>query len=155
MIAGGSGITPSGPRSKPSPMKPSPHPQPSSEPIEIWIVYGNRTEQDILIREELERLRVALTGNLHVWHVLSNCQADEEKLTMGRGHITSEVMRKHLHRRQRGRRARRSWRIHWRWYAVLRRSEKAVSKGLRELGWDWKDGGVLLIRVCICICLCR
>ncbi|CDS81849.1 Nitrate reductase [Sporisorium scitamineum] len=96
MVAGGSGITPIWSTLKAIAGEALADPSsPPKDPIQIWIVYGNKTEQDILIREELERMRVALKGNLHVWHVLSNLQP-QSSWSMGRGHITADCMKTHL-----------------------------------------------------------
>ncbi|KFA74390.1 hypothetical protein S40288_03965 [Stachybotrys chartarum IBT 40288] len=96
MIAGGSGITPIWSTLKaiadeyaacPSSERP--------DPIQIWVIYGNRTEQDILIREELDELSHLLGDNLHLWHVLSLPQKMED-WKMGKGYIDLECLRQHL-----------------------------------------------------------
>ncbi len=136
MIAGGSGITPIWSTLKAIADEALSPTSAHLDPIQIWIIYGNRTEQDILIREELERLRVALKGNLHVRHVLSNVTPEMTSWTGGRGYIDGACMRDHLPPAP----------------VVSEKEdeledtlalvcgppplEKVVSAGLKELGWD-------------------
>ncbi|KAH0492035.1 hypothetical protein TgHK011_007002 [Trichoderma gracile] len=95
MVAGGSGITPiwstlkaiADEYSTPSPGH--------SDSVEVWLIYGNRKETDILIREELEHLSRRMNGNLHVWHVLSSDEVDAN-WSMGRGHVDLERLQQHL-----------------------------------------------------------
>ncbi|PWZ01233.1 putative nitrate reductase [Testicularia cyperi] len=99
MIAGGSGITPiwstlqaiAEERLNRAPSDPAP------APLEVWVVYGNRTEQDILVRTELDRLVQAMDGQLHVWHVLSQVEPEKSAAwNMGRGYVNADCLRQHL-----------------------------------------------------------
>uniref|UniRef100_V5EXA5 Nitrate reductase [NADPH] n=2 Tax=Kalmanozyma brasiliensis (strain GHG001) TaxID=1365824 RepID=V5EXA5_KALBG len=133
MIAGGSGITPIWSTLKAIADEALASPSLEEDPIQIWVVYGNRSEQDILIREELEKLRVALKGNLHVWHVLS--KSADEAWSMGRGHISTDVMKEHLPpppARTEGEELEDTLAL----VCGPPPLEQAVSKGLKELGWD-------------------
>lgn len=140
MIAGGSGITPIWSTLKAiadEVLDASNPSSPALDPIQIWIVYGNRTEQDILIREELERLRVALKGNLKVWHVLSNCTPENEaNWSMGRGHITANVLRTHLPPPPAKPASEDELEDTLALVCGPPPMEKAVSDGLKQLGWD-------------------
>ncbi|XP_044721403.1 oxidoreductase molybdopterin binding domain-containing protein [Hirsutella rhossiliensis] len=97
MIAGGSGITPiwSTLRAIADEYMACP-PSKRRQPMQVWLVYGNRTERDILIREELDRLLYSLEGNLCIWHVLSSDEHSSSSWKMGRGHINVECLRRHL-----------------------------------------------------------
>ncbi|GAC93273.1 nitrate reductase [Pseudozyma hubeiensis SY62] len=140
MIAGGSGITPIWSTLKAIADEALAAPDASSpdlDPMQIWVLYGNRTEQDILIREELERLRVALKGNLHVWHVLSKCAPESEaSWTMGRGHITADCLKTHLPPPPAKPEKEDEWEDTMALVCGPPPMEKAVSEGLKQLGWD-------------------
>lgn len=67
MIAGGSGITPIW-----STLKAIADEYIDGEGMpQIWLIYGNRTKDDVLLYEELLQLEAKLDGHLHVKHVLS------------------------------------------------------------------------------------
>lgn len=135
MIAGGSGITPIWSTLKAIADEALADPSANLDPIQIWVVYGNRTEQDILIREELERLRVALKGNLHVWHVLSNGE-DASAWTMGRGYIDVDCMKQHLPPPPPKPSSTDELEDTLALVCGPPGLEKGVSAGLKELGWD-------------------
>ncbi|SNX85144.1 probable nitrate reductase [Melanopsichium pennsylvanicum] len=136
MIAGGSGITPIWSTLKAIADEALAGPSATQDPIQIWVVYGNRTEQDILIHEELERLRVALKGNLHVWHVLSNCAPEATAWTMGRGHINVDCLQKHLPPPPPVPASPEDLEDTLALVCGPPALEKAVSAGLKQLGWD-------------------
>lgn len=136
MIAGGSGITPIWSTLKAIADEALASDSADPDPIQIWIVYGNKTEQDILIREEIERLRVALKGNLHVWHVLSNIGAEASDWTMGRGHINVDTLQKHLPPPPPAPASPEELEDTLALVCGPPPLEKAVSAGLKELGWD-------------------
>ncbi|KAH7035985.1 uncharacterized protein B0I36DRAFT_319500 [Microdochium trichocladiopsis] len=94
MIAGGSGITPIWSTLKA--IADEYMATPPAEPIQIWVVYGNRTEDDILVRKEMDELCAALQHNLHIWHVLSLEEKLTEEWKMGRGHVNLDCLREHL-----------------------------------------------------------
>ncbi|KAI2630021.1 hypothetical protein GGS21DRAFT_211187 [Xylaria nigripes] len=61
--------------------------------LEIRVIDANKTEYDILLREDLDRLERMSRGRLKVTHVLSHAGDDWKGL---RGHVTKEMMRQHL-----------------------------------------------------------
>lgn len=96
MIAGGSGITPIWSTLKAiadeySASSTSGH----HKPVEVWLIYGNRKEKDILIREELDQLSRHMEGSLNIWHVLSSNELSED-WALGRGHVDLECLQRHL-----------------------------------------------------------
>ncbi|KAK4066872.1 hypothetical protein Trihar35433_7299 [Trichoderma harzianum] len=96
MIAGGSGITPMWTTLKAIADEYSACA--SSEQanrVEVWLVYANREEEDILIREELDQLSHVMKGNFHMWHVLSSKKLNAD-WKMGRGHVGLECLQQHL-----------------------------------------------------------
>ena len=96
MIAGGSGITPIWATLKAIADECLARPaHERSEHIQIWVVYGNRTEEDILARQEIDELAQSLEGNLKVWHVLSSKDVQPE-WKMGKGHVNLDCLRQHL-----------------------------------------------------------
>jgi nitrate reductase (NAD(P)H) len=96
MIAGGSGITPIWSTLKAIADEYSAYPSSGQHnPVEIWLIYGNREEEDILIREELDHLSHRMDGNLHIWHVLSSNNLNTD-WKMGQGHIGLECLQQHL-----------------------------------------------------------
>lgn len=60
------------------------------EDFDLTILYGSRTEADIVYRKELEAVAAAC-GKVHVVHILS----DEEKTGFAHGFITAELIRKY------------------------------------------------------------
>lgn len=97
MIAGGSGITPIWATLKAIADEClALPPEERRDHIEISVVYGNRTEEDILARNEIDELSRALEGNLKVWHVLSSKDKVGPGWQMGRGHVDVECLREHL-----------------------------------------------------------
>jgi nitrate reductase (NAD(P)H) len=96
MIAGGSGITPiwSTLKAIADEYLACPLSEQVSR-VEIWLIYGNREEEDILIRQEIDQLSHCMKGRLHVWHVLSSKKLNED-WKMGRGHIGLECLQRHL-----------------------------------------------------------
>lgn len=95
MIAGGSGITPMWSTLNAIADEYSTSLPSHNSSVEIWLIYGNRKESDILIREELDYLSRRMNGNLHIWHVLSSDELSAD-WGMGRGHIDLECLRQHL-----------------------------------------------------------
>lgn len=96
MIAGGSGITPMWSTLKAiadeySASSSSGH----RNSVEVWLIYGNREEKDILIREELDNLSRYMEGNLHIWHVLSSKELNAD-WALGRGHVDLDCLQRYL-----------------------------------------------------------
>lgn len=86
MIAGGTGITPmlqiiqavmKDPRDK----------------TQMFLLYANQTEADILVREELERVRDAHPDRLKLWYTLDR---PDEGWAYGSGFVNEEMLREHL-----------------------------------------------------------
>ncbi len=82
-IAGGSGITPF--FSMASAIKDG------IEDFSLTILYGSRTSDSILLRDELEEAASASNGKVRIIHVLS----DEEKQGYEHGFISSDIIRKY------------------------------------------------------------
>ncbi|MEY8389236.1 hypothetical protein AALC17_18530 [Oscillospiraceae bacterium 38-13] len=61
------------------------------EDFNLTILYGSRTSDNILLKEELEELAQNSGGKVKVIHVLS----DEEKAGYEHGFITAELIRKY------------------------------------------------------------
>ncbi|PXF50055.1 Nitrate reductase [NADH] [Gracilariopsis chorda] len=59
---------------------------------EIFLLYGNRTEKDILMREDLERMAKE-RDNIHVWYTLDKPSDDWE---YSGGFITEQMIRDHI-----------------------------------------------------------
>ena len=97
MVAGGSGITPiwSTLKAIADEYAQAKKNGTTPRPIDISLVYGNRTEADILVRAELDRLVNVMDGHLRIWHVLSDkdCALG---WVMGRGHVDLECLKMHL-----------------------------------------------------------
>jgi len=83
LIAAGSGITPMMSIIK-TVLKAEPH-------SEITLMFGNRTFQSIIFRDELEDLKDRFLGRLRIFHILSN-EANEIDLFAGR--IDAEKLRR-------------------------------------------------------------
>ncbi|KAM0482025.1 hypothetical protein ACHAPX_003359 [Trichoderma viride] len=96
LIAGGSGITPIWSTLKAIADEYAASPASDRHKlVEVWLIYGNREEKDILIREELDELSHHMVGRLHIWHVLSSNEIKQD-WTMGRGHVDLECLQNHL-----------------------------------------------------------
>ncbi|SPO25657.1 probable nitrate reductase [Ustilago trichophora] len=136
MIAGGSGITPIWSTLKAIADEALDESSASLDPIQIWVLYGNRTEEDILIRQELDRLQAILKDNLHIWHVLSNTAAAASDWKMGRGYIDVDCMRKHLPPPPPTSSSPEDLEDTLALVCGPPALESAVSSGLSQLGWD-------------------
>ncbi|UZJ56568.1 hypothetical protein CBS101457_005888 [Exobasidium rhododendri] len=88
MIAGGSGITPIWSTLK------GIIEDPEAQDTKVWILDANRTEQDILAREQIDQL-IESKPNIKLWHMLSSKEIGDH-WTMGRGRISLEILQKHL-----------------------------------------------------------
>lgn len=90
MIAGGTGITPvyqviqAVLRNQPE------------DTTEMHLVYANRTEDDILLREELDRLAREYPNRLKVWYVVSRVKRVEEEWRYSVGRINESILREHV-----------------------------------------------------------
>lgn len=85
MIAGGTGITPM--------LQLIRHIcKDQSDPTEMWLIFANQTEEDILLRAELEEVANA-NKSFHLWYTLDR---PSEGWTYSTGFVNSEMMREHL-----------------------------------------------------------
>jgi cytochrome-b5 reductase len=64
-----------------------------TDTTEISLVYANRTEEDILLREELEKFARRYPKNLKIWYMLDQ---PSPKWKYGKGYVTSQVMAEKL-----------------------------------------------------------
>ncbi|KAH9600107.1 Flavoprotein pyridine nucleotide cytochrome reductase-like [Trypanosoma melophagium] len=85
MVAGGTGITPLLQLIRAILRTPQ-------DSTRIFLVYANRTEADILLREELDKC--AKDPRMKVWYVLSGAAPADWKYSTG--HITEEILREHV-----------------------------------------------------------
>eukprot|EP00056_Hartaetosiga_gracilis_P019082 m.831 g.831 ORF g.831 m.831 type:complete len:275 (-) comp736_c0_seq1:245-1069(-) len=83
MIAGGSGITPMYQILKEILKR--------KETVEVFLLFANQTESDILLRDELEEL--SELPNVHVWYTLDR---PEEGWKYSSGFVTEEMLRDHM-----------------------------------------------------------
>jgi nitrate reductase (NAD(P)H) len=90
MIAGGTGITPVY-----QVIQAVLRDQPDDD-TEMHLVYANRTEDDMLLREEIDRLAAAHPARLKVWYVVSKVARPEDGWEYGVGRVDEHVMREHL-----------------------------------------------------------
>lgn len=82
MIAGGTGITPMYQLIRAIC-------EDEADITEISLVYANRSEEDILLRDELERFARRYPKNLKLWYMLDHPSKD---WSYGRGYVTPKVM---------------------------------------------------------------
>jgi cytochrome-b5 reductase len=86
MIAGGTGITPMYQLIRAIC-------EDETDTTEISLVYANRTEEDILLRAELEKFARRYPKNLKIWYMLDQ---PPQKWKYGKGYVTSQVMAERL-----------------------------------------------------------
>lgn len=86
MIAGGTGITPMYQLIRAIC-------EDETDTTEISLIYANRTEEDILLREQLERFAHRYPKNLKIWYMLDQ---PPQKWKYGKGYVTSQVMAERL-----------------------------------------------------------
>ncbi|RLN08354.1 hypothetical protein C2845_PM11G24430 [Panicum miliaceum] len=89
-IAGGTGITPVY-----QVIQAVLRDQPDDD-TEMHLVYANRTEDDMLLREEIDRWAAAHPARLKVWYVVSKVARPEDGWGYGVGRVDEQVMREHL-----------------------------------------------------------
>ncbi|PVH66576.1 hypothetical protein PAHAL_1G285500 [Panicum hallii] len=90
MVAGGSGITPIY-----QVIRAVLRGQPEDETV-MHLVYANRTEDDILLRSELDRWAAEFPGRLKVWYVIGRVRRPEEGWEYSVGVVTEDILREHL-----------------------------------------------------------
>ena len=86
MIAGGTGITPMLQVIKDVLKNPN-------DKTHISLLFANQTEEDILLREELEEMAKLHTDRLHLWFTLDRPQEDWQYST---GFVSEDMIKKHL-----------------------------------------------------------
>ncbi|GLT84994.1 hypothetical protein SLE2022_031970 [Rubroshorea leprosula] len=87
MLAGGTGITPIFQVVQAILKDPE-------DKTEMYVVYANRTEDDILLREELDEWAKKHDQRLKVWYVISESIREGWQYSVGR--INEDIMREHL-----------------------------------------------------------
>lgn len=90
MVAGGSGITPLY-----QVIQAVLRDQPGDR-TEMHLVYANRTEEDILLRGELERWAAEFPDRLKVWYVVERVKRPEEGWEYSVGFVTEAILREHV-----------------------------------------------------------
>jgi cytochrome-b5 reductase len=86
MIAGGTGITPMYQLIRAIC-------EDDTDTTEVSLIYANRTEDEILLREELETFAQNYPKNFKLWYMLDN---PPQKWDYGKGYVTPAVMAKRL-----------------------------------------------------------
>ncbi|OJJ08293.1 hypothetical protein ASPVEDRAFT_57440 [Aspergillus versicolor CBS 583.65] len=86
MIAGGTGITPMYQLIRAICEDPT-------DLTEVSLIYANRTEEDILLRRELEAFAEAYPQNLKIWYMLDT---PPDNWSFGKGFVTEQVMKERL-----------------------------------------------------------
>ncbi|RLM60584.1 hypothetical protein C2845_PM14G16610 [Panicum miliaceum] len=90
MVAGGSGIAPMY-----QVIQAVLRDQPEDE-TEMHLVYANRTEEDILLRGELDRWAAEFHDKLKVWYVVDQVKRPEEGWGYSVGFVTEDILREHV-----------------------------------------------------------
>ena len=73
----------------------------TQDATKVSLIFGNRTEDDVLMRKEVEAAGDGLgPDRFQLWHVLSGKQPEGWKY--GTGHINKEMIEEHLFGRQWG-----------------------------------------------------
>lgn len=65
------------------------------DPLKISIVYGNKTEKDILLKDELDELQRQYPENIKIHYILDKPE-DPDNWDSDIGYITREMLEKHL-----------------------------------------------------------
>ncbi|KAF9895117.1 hypothetical protein FE257_000019 [Aspergillus nanangensis] len=86
MIAGGTGITPMYQLIRAIC-------EDDTDTTEIHLIYANRSEEDILLRTELDTFAASYPKNVKIWYMLDH---PAKNWAYGKGYVTPEVMREHL-----------------------------------------------------------
>ncbi|VAI69678.1 unnamed protein product [Triticum turgidum subsp. durum] len=63
---------------------------------EMHLVYANRTEDDILLRDELDRWAAEHPDKLKVWYVVDQVKRPEEGWKFSVGHVREDILRAHV-----------------------------------------------------------
>jgi nitrate reductase (NAD(P)H) len=63
---------------------------------EVHLVYANRSEDDMLLRAEIDRWAAAHPARLKVWYVVSRVARPEDGWAYGVDRVDERVLREHL-----------------------------------------------------------
>lgn len=92
MMAGGTGITPMLQILHQIFRNPTRYPH-----FFVSLIYANQTEQDILVREELEELKQAFPERFRLWYTIDRiADSDKKKWKFSTGFISPEMVQEHL-----------------------------------------------------------
>lgn len=58
----------------------------------IWLIYGNKTEKDILLKSELDQLKQKHADRLKIKYVLESTPSTNGEETYEKGYITQEMI---------------------------------------------------------------
>ena len=61
--------------------------------IQIWLLFANQTEQDILLRDELEQLAASNSDRFKLWYTIDR-ETDDGKYS--KGFISEDMLREHM-----------------------------------------------------------
>uniref|UniRef100_A0A0B6Y0A4 NADH-cytochrome b5 reductase n=1 Tax=Arion vulgaris TaxID=1028688 RepID=A0A0B6Y0A4_9EUPU len=86
MIAGGTGITPMLQLVRQVFKDPE-------DNTDLWLIFANQTEQDILLRPELEEIQNTYPARFHLWYTLDRPEGDWKYSS---GFINDEMIKNHL-----------------------------------------------------------
>jgi len=64
--------------------------------IRVWLVYANRTEADILCRQQLDEFLVAAPKHFRLFHTLSTVAGISKDWQYGKGKIDEVMLRRYL-----------------------------------------------------------
>lgn len=86
LIAGGTGITPI--------LQVVRHViKQADDSTELWVVFANRSERDILLRDELDEYADRYPQRIHVWYTVNE---SEPGWQYSNGHVDEKMLREHL-----------------------------------------------------------
>lgn len=92
MMAGGTGITPMLQILHQIFRNPTRYPH-----MMVSLIYANQTEQDILVREELEELQKLFPGRFRLWYTIDRIEnKDKKKWKYSTGFISADMVQEHL-----------------------------------------------------------
>ncbi|CAF2706729.1 unnamed protein product [Rotaria sp. Silwood2] len=61
--------------------------------IKIWLLFANQTEQDILLRDELELLAASNSDRFKIWYTIDR---ESEEWKYSKGFINEDMLREHM-----------------------------------------------------------
>ncbi|CAF3102698.1 unnamed protein product [Rotaria sp. Silwood2] len=93
LIAGGSGITPMYQILNEILKEQSSNIPHQRIDMEIWLLFANQTEQDILLRSELEQLAASSSDRLKLWYTVDR---ESEQWNYSKGFINETMLKEHM-----------------------------------------------------------